>query len=142
MMQDIAIKEKLTSILSKNGYQSRIHDSGLQLPETSVDSALRPETRLGPNTIEFFGDAPLLNVKTGLFQAPIPSQVYYDPNTQDAWYRIVMMPIAHLAGHTPAIDMWQRTPINKLIEEIENAQSNPPRPVAAVRKWFSKFLPK
>jgi len=133
-------QEKLTALLTSKGYSSHKHLIGLELPETSLDTAVKSRFRLGPNSIEFFGHDTSLSVKTGFFQMPLPNRVYYDPNTQDVWYRVAMMPLVSIAGYAAPVDMWQRKPASDFITEIEKAPSKPVRPMNNARKWLSKFL--
>ena len=133
------MQEKLTALLSSKGYSSRTHNAGIQIPETIFDSGHQAKTQLGQNTIEFFSDNPSLKLKGGCFQFPLLKHIYYDPNSQDVLYRVAAVMSDEFAIMA---DVLQRKPVSEFIDEIENDQSNPMRPVAAACKWLSKLLPK
>ena len=154
----IHLVEKLSLLLTNEGYQSQVHQAGLELPLTDMDSIECPRIQLGPNTIEFFGSEVSPDIQTGFLQGkngflqapfvPILNQVYYDPHTQDVWYRIVLIPIVSAVGCMTmsnmwyAQDMWECQPLKDLIAKIDPPPSAPLRPLAAVWNWASKFLTK
>jgi hypothetical protein len=128
----------LQEIVGPLGYTTNVHASGITVGEYKDIFGTHGGVKLGAGTLEFIsqGRGKELGFNYDVFQDGQLGRFFYDPNSRNVTFMVVIMPVSM---HAFVVESWPSMPVNAFLKEIRDAAARATAPKRPAPQWIKSF---